>query len=114
MIIGSFRVGEDIAVALDAVSGDPADVTTITAKMRRSTSSTAFSPDPRSPAINLVVTPRPAAGEFPAGWNVSLAAAQSANLRPGVYGIDAKVTDADGVIDLTDQTALIRLTEAAT
>ena len=32
-IIGEFRIGEDISVALDAAAGDPATVTTITAKM---------------------------------------------------------------------------------
>ena len=111
-MIGTFRKGEDIAVALDIVSGAAASVASITAKMQRSTSGTGFAPDPRSAAITLTVTARAASGGIPAGWNLTLPASASINLRPGVYGIDARLVGTGGEIELTDETALIRLTEA--
>lgn len=112
MTIGTFRAGEDISVALDIVSGLAASVASITAKMQRSTSVIQFAPDRKSPPISLTVSPRAASGDIPAGWNLTLPAADSADLRPGVYGIDARLVGTGGEIELTDETALIRVTQA--
>ena len=107
-IIGEFRIGEDISVALDAAAGDPATVTTITAKMK-----------PAKAAANRIVLDDTAAGldmtvtsQGTAGWLISLGYTASAALTPGLYGIDARLSVAGGV-EMTDQTAFIALTRAA-
>lgn len=109
-IIGTFRIGEDISVALDASSGNAATVTAISAAMKPalvtanqlvlddSAAGTAMSVAPQSPAT--------------AGWTISLSNAQSAALEPGVYGLDARLIIGSGV-EITDQTAFIRLSRAA-
>lgn len=112
-MIGTFRVGEDIAIALDAVTGDVADVQSIAAFIARSSHATQFRRDPAFAPIAMTVTPRPALGSIPAGWNIILPAAASADLEPGIYGIDARIVGVSGSIDITDQTAVIMLTESA-
>ena len=107
-IIGSFRIGEDVSVALDALTGDPATVTAITAKMK-----------PAKVAANRIVLDDAATGismaviaQGSAGWLVSLAHTDTAGLAAGVYGIDARLTFAGGV-EMTEQTGYIALTQAA-
>lgn len=112
-MLGTFRIGEDIAIALDAVTGDIAEVATITASLRKSMLPHSFTVDPAFAAIPLTVAARAAAGGFPVGWNITITAAQSALLEPGLYGIDAKLTSVNGGIDITDATAVIELTRAA-
>ena len=112
MIIGTFRVGEDVSVAIDLVEGVAGDAGTVTAQLFRSTSATSFARAARSAGVALTVASRSASGDDPAGWNVTLTAAQSANLRPGVYGIDARHTVGGRQVVLTEATQLIRLTEA--
>lgn len=114
-VIGTFRVGEDIAIALDAVSGDPATVATVTARLRsaRVLSDGIIHFSDRASAIDMVVASRAAEDDFPAGWNIALSASATAALDPGLYGIDAKLIGPSGVVDITDTTALINLTQAA-
>ena len=107
-IIGNFRIGEDVSVALDALTGDPATVTAITAKMK-----------PAKVTANRIVLDNAAAGitmqvapQGSAGWIVSLAHTATANLAAGVYGIDARLTIVGGV-EMTEQTGFIALTQAA-
>lgn len=107
-IIGSFRIGEDIAVALDAVAGDPATVTAISAKMKPAkVSANRFVLDDNSTGISMTVTAQGAAG-----WLVSLANATTVGLAVGIYGIDAKLTIAGG-IEMTEQSGFISLSRAA-
>jgi len=107
-IIGTFRIGEDLAVALDAAAGDTAEVTAISARMK-----------PAEVLGNRLVVDHDAAGIALAvasrgsdGWTLSLAAAQTAALAPGLYGIDARLTFA-GAVEITEQTAFIALSQAA-
>jgi len=106
--IGNFRIGEDIAVALDAIEGDTGLVTAIIARMK--------------PAIvlqNRQVLDDAAAGiamtvtsQGPAGWVISLPAAATAGLTAGIYGIDARLT-LSGAVEMTDQSGFIALSQAA-
>jgi hypothetical protein len=109
-IIGEFRLGEDIAVAIDAVSGDTASITAITASMKSAlVSGNRIILDDAATAVTMSVAPQsPATG----GWTLSLGSAASAALTVGVYGIDAKIT-LGSAVEITDQTAFIRLTRAA-
>lgn len=112
-IIGEFRVGEDILVALDAVSGDPATVDAITAKLAAADiRGGAATIREGVEAHEMAVTPRTASGDIAAGWNLLLPAVTTAQLAPGLYGIDARLEVGSGV-DITDRTAFIRLTRAA-
>lgn len=112
-IIGEFRVGEDILVALDAVSGDADSVDLVTAKLAAAEMRNGV------PMISegatrhdMTVNARAAAGDILAGWTLLLAAADSAALVPGLYGIDARFEIGSGV-DITDTTAFVRLTRPA-
>jgi hypothetical protein len=111
-LIGTFRKGEDISVGLDAASGDPASVTAITATMRkvRLSGSSAVVVD-RSEPIAVEVTARPADGCIPAGWTLRVPASITRDLDAGSYGLDARL-EVGGGVDITDETAVIQLTEA--
>lgn len=107
-IIGEFRIGEDISVALDATSGDPATVTTITARIK-----------PAKVSGNRLVLDDAAAGtvmtvtaQGTTGWLISLGNAATANLPAGIYGIDAKLTFS-GSVEMTEQSGFIALSKAA-
>jgi hypothetical protein len=107
-IIGEFRVGEDIAVALDATAGDPTTVSAISARMKPAkVLGNRLMLDDNASGIALAVT-----AQGLAGWLISLDHTASANLAPGIYGIDARLTVADG-IEMTEQTAYVSVTRAA-
>ncbi len=109
-ILGEFRVGEDIAIALDALAGDPATVTAISAAMKPAlVGDNRLILDDDATATVLTAIPQADPG---AGWTIALPAAQSALLEPGLYGIDARLTIAGGV-EITDSTAFVSLTRAA-
>ena len=112
-IIGEFRVGQTIEVALDAISGDPGSVTGPTAWLASAEHRSGGLIIPETAERHaLDVAPRAAAGDIPAGWTLTLAAAVSATLLPGLYGIDMKLPVAGG-IGITDTTAFVRLTRSA-
>ncbi len=107
-IIGEFRIGEDVSVALEATAGDPATVTAIAAKMKPAkVSGNRIVLDDTAPGIDMAVISLGAAG-----WLVSLGNIVTASLTPGLYGIDARLTFASAV-EITDQTGFIALTRAA-
>jgi hypothetical protein len=107
-IIGEFRVGEDIAVALDAAAGDPTTVSAISASMKPAkVMGNRLVLDDSASAISLSV-----AAQGSTGWLVSLGHTATVALIPGIYGIDAKLTIAGG-IEITDQTAFVSVTRAA-
>ena len=107
-VIGEFRIGEDLAVALDAAGGDPATVTGVTASMKPAkVSANRLTLDDEAAAIALAVTSR-----AEAGWTLSLSAAASAELAPGLYGIDARLAFPGGV-EITERTAFVALSRGA-
>lgn len=107
-IIGSFRIGEDVSVALDALTGDPATVTAISAKMKPAkVTSNRIVLDDSATAMDMQVTALGAEG-----WIVSLSHTATAGLTAGVYGIDARLT-ISGAVEMTEQTGFIALTQAA-
>lgn len=107
-IIGDFRVGEDIVLALEPVAGDPATVTSVTAMMKPAlTMANRFVLDDAASGLAMTVTSLGAAG-----WSVGLGNVDSALLAPGIYGVDARLS-VSGAVEITDQTAFISLTRAA-
>lgn len=107
-IIGSFRIGEDIAIALDAMTGDPGTVTAITAKMKPArVLANRIVLDDAAPDIALTVTLQGSSG-----WLLALASTATADLEPGIYGIDARLAIGGGV-EITEQSAFIALSRAA-
>lgn len=109
-IIGEFRIGEDVAVALDAVDGNTATVTAITAAMKPAlVGDNRLMLDDKAAPTTLSATPQVVASD---GWTIALPGTQSALLAPGLYGIDARLSVAGGVV-ITEQTAFISLTRAA-
>jgi hypothetical protein len=107
-IIGTFRIGEDISVALDAITGDPANVSAISARMKPAKAAgNRLVLDDAAAEIVMTVT-----SQGIAGWLISLGHTATASLAPGVYGIDARLT-ISGAIEMTEQTAFIALSKAA-
>ncbi len=108
-VIGEFRIGEEIALALDATVGDPATVTAITAKMKPAkVSGNRIVLEDSASGTDMLVASQAGA----AGWTLSLGHTASASLSPGLYGIDARLT-LSGAVEMTEQTAFISLTRAA-
>lgn len=107
-MIGTFRVGEDIAIALDATRGNVADVVTITAQIALAYRD--GGPLKAAP-VSMTVTDRAATSDTPAGWTLSLLAAVTDTMAPGFYAIDA-LLDFGGGIEITAATAYISLTRS--
>jgi hypothetical protein len=101
--------GEDIAIALDAVSGDPGIVTAISAALKPLPAGRAVLPPGLPAGIPFMISPRTATPDMPAGWTLNVPAAVSATLKPGNYVADALLQVAGGV-KITDQIG-IRLRE---
>lgn len=109
-IIGEFRIGEDLAVALDAVEGNAASAGSVSAVMRAAiVASNGFEIDQAAPTLSMTVAPQSPAS---AGWILSLGNAQTAALQPGIYAIDARLT-VGSAVEITDQTAFVRLSQAS-
>ncbi len=100
-----FQRGETINLALDAVTGDPLSVTAISAAMKVVPPGRTGVPDGAPVAANFAISPRPAAGDIPAGWTLTVDAASSAGLSAGSYLADARLEVAGGVI-VTDSVAI--------
>ena len=109
-ILGEFRVGEDIAIALDAIAGDAAQVSAISVAMKPAlVGDNRLMLDDDGVAIGLTASSQTAPA---AGWTIALPGAQTALLEPGLYGIDARLTVAGGIV-ITEQSAFVSLTRAA-
>jgi hypothetical protein len=107
-IIGEFRLGEDLAIALDAATGDTALVTALAARMKPArVAGNHLVLDDDDAGTALDVTPRGSDG-----WTLSLTGAVTAALTPGIYGIDARLVFA-GAVEITEQTAFVSLSKAA-
>lgn len=110
VVLGEFRLGEDVAIALDAIAGDPSTVTAITAAMRQVVGPP-FTSQPivfrEASALPMVATSRGADG-----WTLSLPAAVTATLASGFYAVDARM-EIGGGVEITETSAVISLTQAA-
>ena len=93
-----FQRGETISLALDAVTGDPLSVTTISAAMKAVPPGRTGVPDGAPVAANFTISSRTVQGDIPAGWTLTIPAATSASLTPGSYLADARLVVAGGVI----------------
>jgi hypothetical protein len=100
-----YQRGETISLALDAVSGDPASVSAISAKLKAVPPGRTTVPASAPVAASFAIASRAAAGDIPAGWTLTISAATSAGLAPGAYLADARLEVAGGVI-VTDSVAL--------
>ena len=101
----TYQRGETISLALDAITGDPALVTAISAAMKAVPPGRSEAPATAPAAASFAVSARPASGNDPAGWTLTIPAAISANLSPGAYIADARLEVAGGVI-VTDSVAI--------
>ncbi len=108
----TFARGEDIAIALDAVAGDPATVNRIDAQLRVIPTGRAVLPDTGVAAADFLVTARAATVDAPAGWTLFIPAATTVTFVAGNYVADARLQVAGGVA-MTDQIG-IRLRTAIT
>jgi hypothetical protein len=105
-----FQRGETISLALDAVSGDPAGVSAITAKLKAVPPGRTSVPAGAATAASFAVAPRPAEGDVPPGWTLTVSAATSSALSACAYLADARIEIGGGVI-VTESVA-IRIRES--
>ena len=98
-----FHRGETLAIALERVAGDAGSVTAVSAAMKPVAAGRS-GVDADAVALPLSVTANAT------GWTLSLAAGACAQLVPGSYVADARLTVGTGVV-ITDQVA-IRIVEA--
>ena len=107
-----FTRGEDIAIALDALSGDPTTVSAISAALKPLPAWRAVLPTGTPAAASFTITPRVATVDVPAGWTLRIPALVSATLKAGNYLADALLQIAGGVA-ITEQIG-IRVREPVT
>ncbi len=93
-----FQRGETISLALDAVSGDPASVTALTAQLKAVPPGRTSVPEGAAIAASFSVAARASDGEAPAGWTLTIPSAASAALPAGSYLADARLEVAGGVV----------------
>lgn len=112
-IIARYRIGEDAALAFDAIDIDVSTVTILAVGMVQvlRNGGVYAIPEGRTP-MPLTVTTRAADDTNPGGWTFALAASDTALLTPGVYAVDAKFS-LGGSTDITETSALIEFTRAA-
>jgi hypothetical protein len=109
-IIGEFRIGEDLLVALDATGGNAALASAISAAIKPATiGANRLVLDDAASGVALTISAQNPAS---AGWTLGLPASQTATMEPGIYGIDARLVVGSGIA-ITDQTAFVRLSRAA-
>ena len=101
----TYQRGETISLALDAVTGDSAQITAITAAMKAVPPGRSEAPVTAPIAASFAVTARSASGNDPAGWTLTIPALVSTSLSPGAYVADARLEVAGGVI-VTDSVAI--------
>ena len=94
----TYQRGETISLALDAVTGDPALVTAISAAMKAVPPGRSEASASEPVLASFAVAARPASGGDPAGWTLTIPAIISASLSPGSYIADARLEVAGGVI----------------
>ena len=107
-----YQRGETVSLALDALSGDPASVSAISAQLKPVASGRLSVAADAPVAATFTITPRAAVDGLPAGWTLTIPAGTSAALEAGFYAADARLEVAGGVI-ITDQIAL-RIRDAVT
>ena len=101
-----FQRGETISLALDAVTGDPLSVAAISAGMKMVAPGRTGVSASAPLAATFTVAARPAQGDIPPGWTMTLDATISAGLAVGNYLADAKLTVGGGVV-ITESVAII-------
>ena len=108
-----YQRGETISLALDAVTGDPAQVTAISAAMKAVPPGRSEAPASAPVSASFAIAARPAVGDVPPGWTLTIPALVSAGLAPGSYVADARLTVAGGVIVTESVTIRLRQSVSA-
>lgn len=101
----TYQRGETISLALDAVTGDPAQVTAISAAMKAVLAGRSEASATTPVSASFAIAARPAVGNEPPGWTLTIPAPVSASLLPGAYVADARLEIAGGVI-VTESVAI--------
>ena len=101
-----------MSLALDAVQGDPATVSSVTAAMKPIAAGRSMIDPAAAVSATFTVSNRAASGGLPGGWTLTIPAATSAGLAGGTYLADAKLIVGSSVT-ITEPVA-IRMIDAVT
>lgn len=108
MIVYPFRIGGRVALFLEAYSGDPTEVATVTAAIRRMNHDASDYLDD-APSIAMTVQFQAAVGQDPAGWHVFIDPVAGPQFKSGFYGVDIWLDDGD----VPTSRAIVQLKKAA-
>lgn len=109
-----FQRGETIMIALEAIgatSDDIAGVASVGAVLKPTIGEQYVAPAPTPATATFSVTPRVAANGIGPGWDLSIDAATSAAIAPGLYATNAALTLLSGAVEKTEA-LFIRIEEA--
>jgi len=106
MIPYEFQRGETIGLALDLVKGEAEQVGDISAALKRVAAGGSAVAPGTAPAESFAIAP--AEG----GWTMTIDAAQSAALTPGLYRADARIAVGGGIV--VTEPVSIRIAEPVT
>lgn len=81
-----------LTLELDALDGDVGTVTAVQATLRRLKSPSYVLSGADPVAANFTITPRAAAGPWPAGWTLKLPPSVTLPLESGLYAADARLS----------------------
>jgi hypothetical protein len=84
-IIGQWQQGETIQIGVEATTGDPTTMTSVTAQAKRAANG-AVPPAATPAAFTFTVTPRTAASDVGAGFDL----VATPNVDPGTYAVGLK------------------------
>lgn len=105
--------GETIRLSPYVASGDGAEVASVSARLRKLAAGQRIPQPNDPPGTPFTVASRLASDDLPAGWEITIDAATSATLAPGIYTVDLKLILTSGETVITDP-ATVELKEPAT
>lgn len=109
-----YQRGEPITFDIVVTSAGTYDPALLTCEVRIKPAPMKVPPAPETPdAAPVAVTFSPADGTDPAYWRGEVSASYSADLAPGFYAVDAQISLAGEVLEVTDY-ALINLKQSVT
>lgn len=108
----SFQRGETIQLALDLASGEAAAISAVSAQLRPVDPGRLAVAADAPLAASFAVSERAATAELPAGWTLTISAAESAALPAGLYAADARISVAGGVC--ITEPVVLRLRDSVT
>lgn len=96
------RTGATLVLSLDVMEGDPSVISSVSAVLKPAGPNGTVPSPAVLPIAAFGVTSRVASGEIPAGWDLRIGDNLTAQIKPGFYITDAKITYTSGDTQKTE------------